>query len=172
MLLGGAGGGGDGPAWPDENGGDQPPIYATIESEWFRDNSNRPQANGPESVPTPSQPPQQPPAGPDNGNVTQVSPYAAPMWTTPADSGWQAAGGAARPQPAGVTAAGLPRRDPMAQLVPGAAERPSNQPSNQPGPDWNNNAADRHQAAQATRSLLSSYRDGIERGRAEGRDNP
>ncbi|MFL6077458.1 MAG: ATP-binding protein, partial [Mycobacteriales bacterium] len=168
MLLGGGPGG---PGWQDENGGEQPPIYATIESEWFRDNSNRQQqpqqANGPESAPAGPPAPQQQPAGPGDGGVAQVSPYAAPMWTTPADSGWQAAGGAARPQPAGVTAAGLPRRDPMAQLVPGAAEPPS-----PPAPDWNNNAADRHQAAQATRSLLSSYRDGIERGRAEGRNNP
>ena len=44
-------------------------------------------------------------------------------WRTAADDGWSAAAQAADPQADGTTAAGLPRRVPMAQLVPGGVEK-------------------------------------------------
>ncbi|MFL6072477.1 MAG: nitrate- and nitrite sensing domain-containing protein [Mycobacteriales bacterium] len=145
-----------------------PPLYAQVESEWFRDDPDLRDPTGQASTAQ----------GDQTGRSVagEVTPYAAPVWTTPADGGWQAADDAAEPRPAGVTGAGLPRRDPMAQLVPGAAEplplvqqdTTTLSPTRRPFTD-----ADRHRttqdAAQATRSLLSSYRDGIERGRAEGR---
>ncbi|MFL6072718.1 MAG: nitrate- and nitrite sensing domain-containing protein [Mycobacteriales bacterium] len=137
----------------DERGPEQPPIYATIESEWFRDNSVPPvEAASPPVAPTPAAP-----------APTPVTPYAAaPVWTTPADTGWQAATGAARPQPAGTTEAGLPRRDPGAQLVPGSARAVDAPPSLQRyGP-----GGDHERAARTARTLLAAYRDGVERGRS------
>src|SRR5207244_5022156 len=44
-------------------------------------------------------------------------------WRTAADEGWQAARQAAQPEVAAVTDAGLPKRVPMAQLVPGGVEK-------------------------------------------------
>ena len=48
-------------------------------------------------------------------------------WTSSADSGWQAAEQAAKPAIGDITPAGLPRRVPQANLVPGSAVR-DNQP--------------------------------------------
>jgi signal transduction histidine kinase len=43
------------------------------------------------------------------------------IWPTAADEGWEAAQDALTPTPAAFTPAGLPRRQPRAQLVPGSA---------------------------------------------------
>jgi hypothetical protein len=43
-------------------------------------------------------------------------------WTNPADAGWQAAEKAAQPQSNEETVAGLPKRTPRANLVPGSAQ--------------------------------------------------
>jgi hypothetical protein len=44
-------------------------------------------------------------------------------WTSPLDTGWQAAEKAATPEVASETAAGLPKRVPQANLVPGSPLR-------------------------------------------------
>jgi len=79
-------------------------------------------------------------------------------WDSPADDGWKAAAKLAAPTTAGTTPAGLPRRVPQALLVPGAIG--TGGPGDAPRP---NGAANR--SAQDVRGRLSSYRDGVRRGR-------
>src|SRR5690606_34585372 len=75
------------------------PIYSEVESLWFKTRSPEPDREQRGNVPAPP-----------------VS------WTSPADQGWRAAEAAViRPVNDGVTAAGLPRRRPRANLVPGSA---------------------------------------------------
>jgi signal transduction histidine kinase len=50
-----------------------------------------------------------------------TAPAAAAEWTSPADEGWRAAQALSNPAQDGVTQAGLPRRTPRANLVPGRA---------------------------------------------------
>ncbi|MFL6073762.1 MAG: nitrate- and nitrite sensing domain-containing protein [Mycobacteriales bacterium] len=117
----------------------EPLIFSTMESEWFRTH------DGQSPIPPTS----------SAHSLTDRE------WTTPADSGWRAAEAAATPPSAGTTPAGLPVRVPMAQLVPGAAAPPP--PGQSPTPD-----EVRQRSARDTRSLLDSYRQGLERGRAAG----
>jgi len=75
-------------------------------------------------------------------------------WRTAADEGWRAAMAAtvaARNASAQTTRAGLPKRVPMAQLVPGAVERPT--------------TSMQRRTPEAVRGLLSAYHRGVQRGR-------
>ncbi|MEU8109814.1 nitrate- and nitrite sensing domain-containing protein [Nonomuraea muscovyensis] len=77
-------------------------------------------------------------------------------WSSPADSGWQAAQAAAQPAQGGTTSSGLPRRVPKANLVPGTAslvEPQAASPAPQISPD-------------RLRSRLSSFQQGVRQGRA------
>ncbi|MBT2232734.1 nitrate- and nitrite sensing domain-containing protein [Nonomuraea sp. NEAU-A123] len=84
-------------------------------------------------------------------------------WSSPADTGWQAAQAAAEPAKGGTTASGLPRRVPKANLVPGTASLAEPQPTS-PAPQI---SPDR------LRSRLSSFQQGVRQGRAftRGDDN-
>ncbi|HEY9475859.1 MAG TPA: ATP-binding protein, partial [Mycobacteriales bacterium] len=73
------------------------PIYAQVESEWFR-RRTRPAA-----------------AGADR------QPAARRSWESVADEGWRAAEQIAKPRVSGTTRAGLPIRQPQAHYVPGSA---------------------------------------------------
>jgi hypothetical protein len=78
-------------------------------------------------------------------------------WQTAADEGWQAASALSRqddPRGAGM---GLPRRQPMAKLVPGAV-------NDQPAPVRPPRSPDE------VRGMLSSYHRGLQRGRHAGED--
>jgi hypothetical protein len=75
-----------------------------------------------------------------------------PSWRTAADDGWVAASQAADPQADGITSAGLPRRVPMAQLVPGGVDRGTTN-ANRRSPEQ-------------VRGLLSAYHRGVQRGRS------
>src|SRR5207248_1393074 len=122
-------------------GGSTPPAQ-------YRTGSLPPAPFGADQPPAPPQP-QPPPFAPAPGYRLD-----GPGRTLP--------GGAARPQPAGTTEAGLPRRDPGAQLVPGSAravDAPPSPPRYGPG-------GDHEQAARTARTLLAAYRDGVERGRS------
>jgi signal transduction histidine kinase len=78
-------------------------------------------------------------------------------WRTHADDGWRAAEAAMQPQDGGTTDMGLPRRVPMAQLVPG-------------GVDTQAGVSDRR-TPDSVRGLLSAYTRGVQRGRgAHGND--
>ena len=108
------------------------PIFEAVESDWFR--RGRPAVSRSAHEPEPS-----------NG------------WaTSPADEGWRAAEAVSAPSSAGVTSAGLPKRVPQANLVPGAAgavagSSPATTPS---------------RSAAATRERFASFQRGVKEGRA------
>jgi len=104
------------------------PIFESIESDWFRRSRHR--GDGPVAV------------------------ASAGTWSSPADEGWRAAEVAHSPVSGGVTVAGLPRRQPKANLVPGSAATAS-VPSAMPA-----------QSAAQTRERLASFQRGIQEARA------
>jgi hypothetical protein len=110
------------------------PIFEAVESDWFR--RGRPAVGRPSSEPEPST---------SNG------------WaTTPADEGWRAAEAAGAPSSGGVTSAGLPKRVPQANLVPGAAGAAAgSSPATTPS-----------RSAAATRERFASFQRGVREGRA------
>lgn len=78
-------------------------------------------------------------------------------WQTAADDGWRAASAASEVPAAETTQTGLPKRVPMAQLVPGGVEKPT--PSVQ------------RRTPEAVRGLLSAYHRGVQRGRNHPSDS-
>jgi hypothetical protein len=108
------------------------PIFESVESDWFR--RGRHGADRPTGV--------------GSGSVTAD-------WTSPADAGWEAAEVASAPVSAGTTMAGLPKRVPKANLVPGGVSS-----GTAPAP-----SAPARSAAQ-TRERLASFQRGVREGRA------
>jgi hypothetical protein len=78
-------------------------------------------------------------------------------WTTAADEGWRAASAAAENEPTDTTNAGLPKRVPMAQLVPGGVDKPT--------------VPVQRRTPESVRGLLSAYHRGVQRGRGNKDDN-
>src|SRR5690606_19970524 len=125
------------------------------ESAWFASGSGReaprPGAWPPDASEGSSDSPDSPagssrPSGEDAGRPSHdVS------WRTVADDGWRAAQAAATPTDGGLTDHGLPRRIPVAQLVPGGVEASVGSPDRRT-PD-------------SVRGLLSAYHRGVQRGR-------
>ena len=107
------------------------PIFEAVESDWFRRGGH---------------PVGRPAAAPDADEAG---------WSSPADAGWQAAEAVRAPVFGDTTQAGLPKRVPKANLVPGGAGSPA-----APAPP----AAGR--SASQTRQRLSSYQQGIRKARA------
>ncbi|MEV4660895.1 nitrate- and nitrite sensing domain-containing protein [Micromonospora echinofusca] len=79
-------------------------------------------------------------------------------WQTAADDGWRAATAATEVPVAATTSTGLPKRTPMAQLVPGAVEKPT--------------TSVQRRTPEGVRGLLSAYHRGVQRGRTNPSDNP
>ena len=111
------------------------PIFESVESDWFRARRRPPPRAG---VPLDPHP-------------------AAPSWASPSDEGWQAAETVLTPAVGGMTASGLPRRTPKANLVPGSAGIRENRPAR---------AAD---SAEAISSRLAGFQQGSRRARAAAR---
>ncbi|MDP9814181.1 sensor histidine kinase [Spirilliplanes yamanashiensis] len=159
------------------------PIFRELESAWFRtqrtddtpkaaNGTAATSANGVQSqrFSTAEQPPRTPvpqQAQPSDRRAEPAPAAEAPApapaargggnspWQTAADEGWQAAR-AAESNVASVnttTTAGLPKRTPMAQLVPGGVDRGG--PSVQ------------RRTPEAVRGLLSAYHRGVQRGRSK-----
>ena len=105
------------------------PIYEAVESSWF---SAARQAPG----------------------TARTATKAAGQWSSPADEGWRAAQTIESPAAGSATEAGLPRRLPNANLVPGAI--PSSQPA---APPPSRSAAD-------IRNRLAGFQRGVTEGRA------
>ncbi|MFG2011802.1 nitrate- and nitrite sensing domain-containing protein [Micromonospora sp. NPDC048868] len=78
-------------------------------------------------------------------------------WQTAADDGWRAASAATEVPVAATTSTGLPKRTPMAQLVPGAVEKPA--------------PAVQRRTPEGVRGLLSAYHRGVQRGRTNPSDS-
>ena len=112
------------------------PIFEAVESDWFRRGrhavSPAPSGTEPEEEPTTS------------------------TWTSPADEGWRAAQVVSAPTSGGLTSAGLPKRVPKANLVPGAAGSADQAPAAPPPV----------RSAAATRERFASFQRGVREGRA------
>jgi hypothetical protein len=176
-LPGPSGNGSDGPGaddstdsnWPDASGGvpngagsgwvavpspglqQRLPIFDSLESDWFR-RSGQPlavaaRAQGPQG----GQGAQGPASVP---SVTQGS------WTSPSDEGWRAAQAVAEPAAGETTQAGLPRRVPRANLVPGSVGGGGAQG----GQD--SEAGVPVRSPDAVRSRMSGFQRGVREGRA------
>jgi signal transduction histidine kinase len=111
------------------------PIFESVESDWFRARRRPPPRAG----------------------VPLDPRLAAPSWASPSDEGWQAAETVLTPAVGGMTASGLPRRTPKANLVPGSAGIRENRPAR---------AAD---SAEAISSRLAGFQQGSRRARAAAR---
>jgi hypothetical protein len=108
------------------------PVFESVESDWFRARRRPPPRAG---VP--------------------LDPHrTAPSWTSPSDEGWRTAATVLAPAVGGVTAAGLPRRTPKANLVPGSASARENGP------------ARTVDSAEAISSRLAGFQRGSRRARA------
>jgi hypothetical protein len=113
------------------------PIFEAVESDWFRRVRR--------VVSTP-------------GQSQEISGSSSGSWASPADEGWQAAQVVHAPASAGTTPAGLPKRVPKANLVPGTAAAPAVGQAAR--------AAASVRSAAATRDRFASYQRGVLRGRA------
>jgi signal transduction histidine kinase len=120
------------------------PIFEAVESDWFRRVRR--------VVSTPGQS-QEVGDGGNGGNGG-----ASGSWASPSDEGWQAAQVVHAPASAGMTPAGLPKRVPKANLVPGTAAAPAVGQAAR--------AAASVRSAAATRDRFASYQRGVLRGRA------
>jgi hypothetical protein len=91
----------------------------------------------------------------------EQSPSSSSNWQSPGDDGWRAAEALLNNQVIeSVTTAGLPKRVPKAQLIPGsAAPRPQQQEEQQQRPPVS------HRSAEVVRGRMSSLQHGVRRGR-------
>jgi signal transduction histidine kinase len=105
------------------------PIFDSLESDWFRRSGK--------------------PLGPD------AAPEAAQAWSSPADEGWRAARVAAAPETGETTTAGLPKRVPRANLVPGSV-----------GGGEESEVAPPARSADTIRSRMASFQRGVREARA------
>ncbi len=111
------------------------PIFEAVESDWFRRGRPSVDVTGGEGEPAPTR-----------------------SWSSPADAGWKVAEAAVAPSSGGTTLAGLPRRVPRANLIPGTATEATT-----PAPV---------RSASATRERFASLQRGVREARAaSGADN-
>jgi hypothetical protein len=115
------------------------PIFESVESDWFR--------RGRHEVIS---------AVSGQGEQARQAAEIANGWNSPADEGWRAAEALESPTAAGLTPAGLPRRIPQANLVPGGVAEPQGG-AYQPGPA---------RSAATTRQRMASFQRGAREGRA------
>ncbi len=116
------------------------PIFEAVESDWFR--------RGRPSVTLP---------------ISQVkSEPLQKVWTSPGDEGWRIAEAAVAPTFGGTTKAGLPRRVPQANLVPGTASSVATAPA----AETTAPAVGPTRSAAATRDRFASFQRGMREGRA------
>jgi signal transduction histidine kinase len=122
------------------------PIFESVESDWFRrgrHGAERPAVSAPVT------------------DVVSAASTATSSWSSPGDEGWRAAEVASAPVSGGVTGAGLPKRVPKANLVPGGVGAGGGL-SVTPAPA---------RSASQTRERLASFQRGIREGRAASFDD-
>ncbi len=120
------------------------PIFDSLESDWFR-RSGKSMSSGPR---------------PGTGPQPVVAAQTASTWTSPADDGWRAAQAVAAPAAGETTNAGLPKRVPRANLVPGSVGGGGGQDA-----DAAVSTAPAR-TAEDIRSRMSSFQRGVREGRA------
>jgi len=110
------------------------PIFDSLESDWFR-RSGKPLTSA-------------------------AAPAAGQSWNSPADEGWRAARIVASPEAGETTTAGLPKRVPRANLVPGSV-----------GGGEETEGAPPIRSAETIRNRMSSFQRGVREARAAGSQN-
>jgi signal transduction histidine kinase len=111
------------------------PIFDSLESDWFR-RSGKPLSS-------------------------ETAPAAGQAWNSPADEGWRAAQVAASPEAGENTTAGLPKRVPRANLVPGSVGGRGEETEDAPPV----------RSAELVRNRMSSFQRGVREARAAGPQN-
>ncbi len=106
------------------------PIYERVESDWFRRSGK---------------------TFSDGGRSAAVT---NPAWSSPADEGWRAAQAVTSPAAGDITQAGLPKRVPKANLVPGSVHERDAEAGESP------------RSAEEVRDRLTSFQRGVREGRA------
>ena len=114
------------------------PIFEAVESDWFRRGRS-----GLGGWPGPQ----------ESGGTQEMAPVPEVAWTTPSDQGWEAAAAVSAPSTGGTTSAGLPKRVPQANLVPGTAQPEPILPAPT-------------RSASVTRDRFTSFQRGSREGRA------
>jgi signal transduction histidine kinase len=114
------------------------PIFESVESDWFRRGRH----------------------GADRVTARAETSTDSSSWTSPSDEGWRAAEVAQAPVTSGVTGAGLPKRVPKANLVPGGVGTAAAPAATVPA-----------RSAAQTRERLSSFQRGIREARVAARDD-
>jgi hypothetical protein len=123
------------------------PIFDSLESDWFR-RSGKTMAT----------------ARGGAQSATATGTQTASTWTSPADEGWRAAQVVAAPAAGETTQAGLPKRVPRANLVPGSVGGG--------GQDADGSvSAAPARTADDVRARLSSFQRGVREGRAAAPQN-
>jgi hypothetical protein len=113
------------------------PIFDSLESDWFR-RSGKSVSSG--------------------SAAAQAAPAAGSQsWNSPADEGWRAAQVAASPNADETTMAGLPKRVPRANLVPGSVGA---------GEETTTEAAPPVRSADSVRDRMASFQRGVREARA------
>jgi hypothetical protein len=130
------------------------PIFDSLESDWFRSSGKSLSM----ARPSPAGQAEQVAQGEQVAQEVQPAEQAAaqPSWISPADEGWRAAEALAVPAAGDTTQAGLPKRVPRANLVPGSV--------GSGGSDAEAEAPTR--SPDAVRSRMSSFQRGVREGRA------
>ncbi|MGV9535756.1 hypothetical protein ACWDR9_19265 [Streptosporangium sandarakinum] len=126
------------------------PIFAAVESDWFK--KAEPVAQAPAST---HEPAHEPAREPETASTADA-------WSSPADAGWQAARAVAEPTLGGLTGSGLPKRVPKANLVPGTVSPDLG--ASAPAPALRPNVS-----PEAVRNRLASFQKGVRQGRAAAR---
>ena len=136
-----------GPVMMPPTAGDQRlPVFDSLESDWFRRRGST--------------------MGAARG-AQETAPQATSTWTSPADEGWRAAQVAAAPPPPGeITQAGLPRRVPRANLVPGSVTGGTGQEAD------GMVSATPVRTAEDVRSRMSGFQRGVREARSRSADEP
>ncbi|HEX2822651.1 MAG TPA: HAMP domain-containing protein [Streptosporangiaceae bacterium] len=111
------------------------PIFDSVESHWFRGGREAPSASG-------------------------FTASAQNRWSSPADEGWNAAQAVDSPSSGGSTAAGLPKRLPSANLVPGAI------------PSANSEPVAPKRSASAARDRFAGFQRGVSEARTAAGEAP
>ena len=131
------------------------PIFDSLESDWFRRSGKTLSA---------TQRTQGAPAAQAAAQAAQGAQAAESSWTSPADEGWRAAQAVATPAAGETTQAGLPRRVPRANLVPGSVGGGNGGQGSAGSPETEAEAPVR--SPDAARSRMASFQRGVREGRA------
>jgi signal transduction histidine kinase len=119
------------------------PIFDSLESDWFRRSGK--------------------PVGSNAGSATATATVTQPSWNSPADEGYRAARVAASPEAGENTTAGLPKRVPRANLVPGSV--------GSGGGDETTESAPPVRSADTIRSRMASFQRGVREARSAASQN-